>query len=396
MSNVKKCARCGLQSSSAVKVTAMCKKCGASYLLCEKCKPSWKIQKCPSCSAYISSGTWNFLVEEGQGKATEEMSSYLGSYDTKAYIKNWNALEEKRLTQREEDGDTAHRGIPLPAEEVSFLREVEDLMQDPIFTVADDRGSYVVIDDGHVITLRLFNAVIKEKLPESITSLSRMKEFRYEKTDKNKGALDALPETFAECKTLETVILRRTSRSLQFDLLSRLPGLKKLSVQNTLTYSSKNYPTIFSLTSLEELNMRSCVYEPGKLDGIGSMTALKKLNLAWLQGMGGSFSQLPETMKSMENLEELDLTGAKIGQRIYKWPEWLVGLPSLKLLHVNHAQTKNGYDVIYNVLVERNPEAYEMPNLDPAEQKAMSVNQREAWWNQNRSGILKQGWTGVQ
>ena len=141
MATVKKCHRCGLQSSIDVNVTATCLKCGQSFLLCGKCQFSWKSQKCPACNGWISSGTWTFQVLEGAGKVTEDMTSYLGELSPKTYLQMWSAQKETRDKQRAEDGDAAHRGIPLAAEEVAFLRATEDLIREPIFTVRDDRGN---------------------------------------------------------------------------------------------------------------------------------------------------------------------------------------------------------------------------------------------------------------
>ncbi|MHA1821311.1 MAG: hypothetical protein ACTSVC_12615 [Promethearchaeota archaeon] len=138
---VKKCYRCGLQNSFSVNVTAICKKCGAKYTLCGNCKFSWKIQKCPSCGYYRSGDTWIFIVEEGDGKSSDEMMDYLGSYDSGEYMEAWENSAKEREAERKKDGTNHHRGVKLAPEEVAFLRSLEDIMYEPIFTIGDDRGS---------------------------------------------------------------------------------------------------------------------------------------------------------------------------------------------------------------------------------------------------------------
>jgi hypothetical protein len=392
MSNVKKCHRCGLQSSADVNVTAICKKCGASFLLCGKCQYSWKSQKCPSCDGWISSGTWDFQVIEGAGKVTEDMTSYLGELSPKTYLQLWTAQKEQRDTQRAADGDAAHRGIALDAGEVEFLRAAEDLIREPIFTVRDDRGNYVVIKDGHVEKLRFFNADIRKNLPETISNLTALKEFRFEKLDRNKGSLQSLPESFAECTSLETVVLRRTSSSIKIPTLQSLPKLKQLSMYNSYTYYASDTKQVFALTGLEELNLGNCVLSNSILEeNLGNMINLRKLNLRSTK----EWDALPESMVQLQQLEELDLVFTKIGERFNSWPEWLMKIPTLKKVYRGYFQSKD-WELIEPALRERNPEMYPDLQLDPAETKQMDANEERAWWEKNYSQIWKDCWTGIE
>lgn len=391
MTTVKKCHRCGLQSSTDVNVTAICKKCGASFLLCGKCQFSWKSQKCPSCDGWISSGTWNFQVLEGAGKVTEDMTSYLGELSPKTYLKLWADQKEKRDAERAADGDATHRGIPLDASEVVFLRATEDIIREPIFTVRDDRGNYVIIKDGHIEKVRFLNADIRNNLPETISNLTQMKEFRFEKVDRNKGGLQALPESFAECKSLETVVLRRASSSIKIHSLQSLPNLKRLSMYNTYTYSASSTKQVFDLPELEELNLSLCVLSNKILEeSLGNMVNLKKLNLRSTQ----EWDALPETMVQCQKLEELDLTFTKIGERFNSWPEWLLKIPTLKRVYRGYYQPK-GWELIEPTLRERNPEMYPELILDPEEAKQMNANDEKLWWEKNQSQMMKDGWTGI-
>jgi len=146
MTEVKKCERCGIQNSITVNITAICKKCGKSFLICQSCKPSWKINKCPSCQGWISSGTWDFVEQKGEGSTTADMQSYLGTYTSKAYIKLWNDRKVQRDAERANDGDSAHRGVNLASEEVAFIRALENQIREPVCSVADDRSNNVIIE----------------------------------------------------------------------------------------------------------------------------------------------------------------------------------------------------------------------------------------------------------
>lgn len=392
MSTVKICQRCGLQSSADVNVTATCKKCGKSFLLCGKCQYSWKSQKCPSCDGWLSSGTWNFQVLEGAGKVTEDMTSYLGELSPKNYLQLWTSQKEQRETQRAADGDSAHRGIELEKSEIEFLRAVEDLIKEPIFTVRDDRANYVVIKDAHVEKIRFFNADIRKNLPDSISNLKQLKEFRFEKLDNQKGSLQSLPETFAECTSLETVVLRRTSSSIKISSLQALPKLKQLSMYNSYTYNASDTKQVFDLTGLEELNLGNCVLSNSILaENLGNMINLKKLNLRSTK----EWDILPESMVQLQNLEELDLVFTKIGERFNSWPEWLVKIPTLTKVYRGYFQSKD-WELIEPILRERNPEMYPDLKLDPIEAKQMDANTERAWWEKNFTQIWKDCWTGIE
>ena len=392
MATVKKCHRCGLQSSSDVNVTAMCKKCGASFLLCGKCQYSWKSQKCPSCDGWISSGTWNFQVLEGAGKVTEDMTSYLGELSPKTYLQLWTAQKAERDAQRATDGDSAHRGIPLDPAEVTFLRAAEDVIREPIFTVRDDRGNYVVIKDGYVEKLRFLNADIRKNMPETISNLTKMKEFRFEKVDRNKGNLQALPESFAECKSLESIVLRKTSSSIKIHTLQSLPNLKNLSMYNSYTYYASDTKQAFDLPGLEELNLGLCVLSNSILEEkLGNMVNLKKFNLRSTK----EWDVLPKSITQCQKLEELDLVFTKIGERFNSWPEYLMKIPTLKKVFRGYYQSKD-WELIEPILRERNPEMYPDLKLDPVEAKQMDANEEKSWWEKNFSQIWKDCWTGIE
>jgi len=393
MAMVKKCQRCGIQSSTTVNVTATCKKCGTSFLICGNCQFSWKSQKCPSCSGWMSSGTWNFQVLDGQGKVTDEMTSYLGNFSPKTYLKLWADQAEARTVERAKDGDSAHQGIALETGEVTFLRAVEDIIKEPIYTVRDDRGSYVVIKDGHVEKIRLFNAELRENMPETISNLTKLKEFRYEKFDRNKGNLNILPESFAQLSEVESIILRNASYNLNAEILQKIPTLKKLSLRKTFNYSEKGIKPILLLTDLEELNLGSCVINNTVFDEpICNFSNLKKLNMSFAQEL----KILPESMKQLENLEELDLTSAKIGQRGYSdWPAWITDLPQLKIIYRDYYQA-NGWEPVEDALRERNPESYSAEKLDPSVRRRMSADEEKKWWKDQRTQIFIDGWTGIE
>ncbi len=390
---VKKCQRCGIQSSTSVNVTATCKKCGTSFLICGNCQFSWKSQKCPSCSGWISSGTWNFQVLDGQGKVTDEMTSYLGNFSPKTYLKLWTDQNEARTAERAADGESAHRGIALETGEVTYLRAVEDIIKEPIYTVRDDRGNYAVIKDGHVEKIRFFNAEIRENMPETISNLTKLKEFRYEKRDRNKGSLSILPESFAQLTELEDIILRNASYRLNADILQKMPKLKKLSLRNTFNYSASGIKPILLLTDLEELNLGGCVLDNTVIDEpIGTFVNLKKLNMSSAQKL----ETLPESMKQLENLEELDLTHAKIGQRGYSnWPAWITDLPKLKMIYRGYYQF-NGWEPVEDALRQRNPEAFSAEKLDPLVRRKMSADEEKQWWKDQRTQIFIDGWTGIE
>ena len=118
------------------------------------------------------------MEHKGEGSSTPDMVSYLGTLTPKTYIKLWNDRKAQRDAERAKDGDAVHRGVNLSAEEVAFVRGLEDQIREPIFTVADDRSNYIVIENQHVTTLRLFNADVRKNMPATISSLKNLQEFR--------------------------------------------------------------------------------------------------------------------------------------------------------------------------------------------------------------------------
>lgn len=382
------CTKCKIANLS-VTITATCAKCKASFPLCHTCKLSWNIKTCPSCNSTPVVAKWRFLDVSGSGHVTDDMLSYLDAPAGTSHVARWNTVKEARVAERERDGDAAHKGIPLPSGEVSFLRQMEDAMFEPIFTVADDRANYVVIEDGHVVKLRFFNADIRNNMPASISNLDHLREFRYEKNE-NKGSFESFPETFASCTTIETVVLRRAFAKI--DVLTRLPNLKKLAVPG-----KNDIGPAFGLSTLEELSISGCSVEKESLDRqLSNLSRLKKLNLSFLTHPRGSFTDLPESMKQLTALEELDVRGTEIGRpNSPPWPAWIAELPALVLVHKNWDQQK-GWDAIVPVLRQRLPEAYPDVTLSPAEARRMSSSEEQKWWAERTPDIMKIGWTGIQ
>ncbi len=396
---VKKCERCGIQNDSYVRITATCKKCGQSYLICTTCKLSWKSQKCPSCSGWISSGTWNFVDMDGEGSASAEMDSYLSSYDKKAYIKTWNAATETREAERAQDGANKHRGTDMDPQEIVFLRTLEDMIHEPIFTVGDDRGNFVIIQGGHIVKLRLRNTDLEENFPETISSLTKLKELWVERTDRDKPTLKKLPETLSACTELEAVVLRSASRYINITLLAKLPNLKRLSVQGTYPgYDDSSFADLFSLVNLEELNLSYCTVNTGKLEGVGNLTKLKKLNMNWMKAMRAAITKLPDGLQKCQKLEDLSVIGTHIGQKYpgLPWPEWMTSLPNLKLLHFQHRQIVNGAGPILTLLYEKYEDIYDTPEVTPEMKRQFGQGDWDNWYKKNMSDTLKAGWTGIQ
>ncbi len=398
MAVVKKCERCGIQNNEYVRITATCKKCSKEFLICTTCKLSWKSQKCPSCGGWISSGTWNFLDMEGGGKTSDDMMSYLGSYDSKSYIKVWNARKDEREASREKDGENNHRGIEIDPDELIFLRELEDVIHEPIFTVGDERGNFVILNNKRVVKLRLCNTDLRDNFPDSISSLTKLKELRYEKTDRNKAALNRLPETLTACTELETVVLRTVSYTINIGLLANFPQLKRLSVQGTYQgYPEDTLLEIFSLVNLEELNLSHCTVDTGMLESLGNLPKLKKLNLSWMKATRAAITKLPDAIQKMQDLEELNVIGTHIGQKYpgLPWPKWITTLPKLKLVHIKHRQLVNGGGPLFDVLYKKFEDIYTVPDVTP-DMRQFSQSDWDSWFDKNKSDILKAGWTGIQ
>ncbi|MHA1821312.1 MAG: hypothetical protein ACTSVC_12620 [Promethearchaeota archaeon] len=205
-----------------------------------------------------------------------------------------------------------------------------------------------------------------------------------------------MPETFGELKGLENVILRNVSEEINTEVLKGLPNLKNLSLRNTFKMSDSHLEPIFDLVQLEELNLSRTTFHWETLENIGKLVNLKKLNLAWCALSDGALTELPESMKNLKDLEELDLTGTKIGEQYGKpWPAWLMELPKLKLIHYKFTQLSNGYGNISDELYKRNTEAYDVPETDPNETQSWGPTEWEQWFEENKSEILKLGWTGI-
>jgi len=400
MSTVKKCERCGIQNNEYVRITATCKKCGKSYLICTTCKNSWNSQKCLACNAWIGSGTWNFLEMKGSGTVTEDMSSYLGSFSvSNDYIKLWKDGAEKREEDQAKDGDTKHRGIELDSNEVAFIRKLEEIIYEPIFTVADDRGNYIFIEDGHATTLRLRNSNLTDNFPEDINVLSKLKELRIERTDRNKPVLKKLPETVKECKEIESIVIRSQSAHINIGILKELPNFKYLSVQNTFQgASNETVAEIFGISTLEELNLRQCVIDEQVLEGIGKLTKLRKLKMAWMKAPSSAINRLPDSLQNCKELEELDVYGTNIGYRYpgQPWPDWITSLPNLKLVHIQHRQLLNNGGPLIGSLEKKYPEIYEVPDVTPEMHRDFSQSDWDNWFDKNKSDELKAGWTGIE
>ena len=400
MSTIKKCERCGIQNNEYVRITATCKKCGKSYLICTTCKLSWKSQKCPACDAWIGSGTWNFLEMKGSGTVTDDMSDYLESFSvSNDYIKLWNDNAEKRKEEQVNDGNSKHRGVELVVNEVSFLRNLENILYEPIFTVADDRSNYVIVEDGHTTTLRLRNSNLTDNFPEEINTLSKLKELRIERTDRNKPKLRILPESITECKELESIVLRSQSGRINVGILKNLPNLRKLSVQNTFQGDSDDtVAQIFDISTLHELNLRQCVISMQVLEGVGKLTQLKKLNMAWMKEPNSSLCSLPNSMQNCRDLEELDVYGTYIGYTYpgQPWPDWIPGLLNLKLVHNQHRQLLNNGGPLFRLLYEKYPEIYEVPDVTPEMHREYSQSDWDNWFDKNKSEILRVGWSGIE
>ncbi len=397
---IKKCERCGIQNNEYVRITATCKKCGKSYLLCTTCKLSWKSQKCPSCDAWIGSGTWDFLDMKGSGTVTDDMSSYLEAFSaSNDYIKLWNESADKRKEEQAKDGDSKHRGIDLTANEVSFLRNLENVIYEPIFTVGDDRSNYVIIEDGHVTTLRLRNSHLTDNFPEDINALTKLQELRIERTDKNAPTLKKLPETIVDCKELESVVIRGQSHTINIGVLKNLPNLKNLSIHNNYReYEKGTIEEIFDISTLEELNLRQCIVSLQTLEGVGKLAKLRKLNLAWVKEPNGALCSLPNSLQNCKDLEELDVYGTNIGYTYpgQPWPDWITSLPKLKLVHNQHRQLLNKAGPLITLLYEKYPVIYEVPDVTPEMRRDYSQSDWDRWYDKYKSEELKAGWTGIE
>ncbi|HUT81698.1 MAG TPA: hypothetical protein VMZ29_10900 [Candidatus Bathyarchaeia archaeon] len=398
MSMVKKCERCGIQNNEYVRITATCKKCGKSYLICTTCKNSWQSQKCPSCNAWIGSGTWNFVEMGGSEVVTEDTSSdYVAAGIS--YIKVWENDAEKRNEQRTNDGDSKHRGTELDPTEVSFLRALEDILYESISTVVGEQGNYVIVENGHVTTLRLRNSNLTDNFPVTINTLSKLKELRVERTDRNKPVLWVLPDTLVDCNELESIVLRSVSSKINIALLQKLPNLKRLSVQGTFQgESGESVAEIFNITSLEELNMRICVIAEEILEGIGKLSKLRKVNMSWMKAPRSSITHLPNSMQNCKELEEIDVIGTDIGYRYpgQPWPDWITSLPNLKLVHIKHRQLMNNAVPLFGLLEKKYPEIYDVPDVTPEMRRNFSQSNWDDWFDKNKSEELKAGWTGIE
>ncbi|MHA1682662.1 MAG: leucine-rich repeat domain-containing protein [Promethearchaeota archaeon] len=372
-----KCVRCG-NSHSMVDVIATCSNCGGSVTLCHTCKIYWSSSVCPLCGASRMEANW--VIKDPSGEDN--------NFSQFRYVKDWVAKAEEREAERGKEGVETHRGVALPAEEVKFLRDAEDLIFKKILTDVDEKASYVVVEGGHVVKLRFYNAELRKNLPGTISQLKHLREFWFEM--RKEGSLLALPDSFSDLTTLETIVLNGSAP--EFPPTASFPNLKKLAI---LRHDCPD--SVFKFTGIEELSLGGCWFKREQLENLGVFTNLKKLQLSHISIHDGSFNAIPESIKKLVNLEEIDLRGLKVGNLTNNpWPSWLVeDLPNLKVVH-RDIDTLYGWDAIETALHERNPEVHLGNILDPEyASRRMNLSDMENWWSENNSDALKAGWTGI-
>ncbi|MHA1792230.1 MAG: leucine-rich repeat domain-containing protein [Promethearchaeota archaeon] len=398
MSTIRKCERCGIQNNEYVRFTATCKKCGKSFLICNNCKSSWQSQKCPSCGGWISGGTWNFSEIGGSGSSSSVETPTV-FINHQAYVEDWNAAKEQLDKKRLEEGDSTHMGVELAPEEVAFIRELEDAIHQLILAKEDEDENYVTIDDGHVTKLRIRNTDLETGFPESISKLDNLKEFRYERTDKYKKRLKSLPESISQCKNLETVVLRGCENTININILSGLDKLKYLSVRGVFRgRDDDTVSDVFSLSNLEELNMSYCTVKEELLEGLKNLTKLKKLNIAGMMAPRSRIYSLPESIKNLKELEELNVRGTGIGTNFpgKPWPDWILTLPKLRIVHIIHEQLLNNGTPLFHALYEKYQDIYDVPEITQEMKQKFAQSDWNAWFDENKSETLKAGWSGVE
>jgi hypothetical protein len=149
-------------------------------------------------------------------------------------------------------------------------------------------------------------------LPEGIARLSRLKKLWL---GRNEG-LTALPEGLCSLAGLEVLDLSGCGLSALPDGFGGLVGLRTLNLfggERLGALPEDSLSELWSLTRLEDLNLANCGLR-ALPEGIGRLTALRKLNLCF----NDELTALPAGLGQLRNLETLDIA---------------VGCPGLAALH---------------------------------------------------------------
>ncbi len=381
MSTVRKCARCGLQSSSAINQHVVCSACGTGFQLCERCVPTWKVNKCPSCGMGPANAKWQVMGGSSSSSSSASLS-HVGA--AKSGSELYDNRAERRKEKRNEEGAGQHQGASLPPEHVSVLREIEDAIKAEIVPQKTDgnKANTFVQRDGNVVELYLAPEYQSSKIP--------------------------LIDMIAKLTTLEGLGIRGFSVNASLAPLDGLANFKKLAFQSKpraeypMVVSGDMIAGICSISKLEELNIASVEVDPAALDqNITRLKNLKKLNISGLKSP--KYDQITKNIGQVSSLEELAISHIRVSSRP-AIPPGIENLPNIKIVHMDYEQNELlGSGKIKAKLEQNNPAVYPKKDLKAKglgflkglASGGQTMTDKAKAYQDSMPEVLKKGFSGI-
>ena len=243
------------------------------------------------------------------------------------------------------------RGTYLVEEEVSALKDLEELLKNQIPIVSDifeerervdDKGKKrisklempgIVIQDNHVRKMciipydALRGGKILKNLPETFGNFSYLEELII-----NRHELENLPRSIGMLKSLVFLNLDSNQLKILPDSFVELTSIKKIDLTSN---ELENLPILFgNLKTLEILNLTSNKLKSFP-QGFGNLENLKELDF-----INNKITYLPESFRNLKNIKKINLSS----NLFHQIPEVLGELDSLQSLEIGNNNITSSLD----------------------------------------------------
>ncbi len=218
-----------------------------------------------------------------------------------------------------------YHGVPLKMLDYEFICNLEKFTKEPIPVKSDLKDEFygMVIDDGHVIILKLNFRNLSE-LPNSLGNLSLLEELHGYRNN-----LETIPESIGNLKSLQFLDLRGNNLINLPESIGELESLEILKLdENNLNSLPES---LGNLEDLEQLYLNGNKLEtlPNSIGNLKSLEILQ-LNRNFLK-------YLPESFGKLKSLEELYLNENKLDFL----PKSIGDLKRLWIFHLDRNNLKN-------------------------------------------------------